>query len=72
MAKIRLSNNTYTIVYIPGIGHNLQEYSVVLARGGRTQDLPGIKHKVIRGALDLKGVENRKTSRSKYGIKKNK
>lgn len=58
--------------YIPGIGHNLQEHSVILVRGGRVKDLPGIRYKVIRGTLDTAGVENRKQSRSKYGAKRSK
>lgn len=72
LAKIRLTNSLDVIAYIPGEGHNLQEYSMVLIRGGRVKDLPGVKYRVIRGKLDLQGVLNRKTSRSKYGTKKNK
>ncbi len=72
LAKIRLTNSIDIIAYIPGEGHNLQEHSMVLIRGGRVKDLPGVKYRVIRGKLDLQGVLNRKTSRSKYGTKKNK
>jgi small subunit ribosomal protein S12 len=70
LARIRLSNNKRINVYIPGEGHNLQEYSTVLMRGGRVKDLPGIKYHLIRGKYDLSGLKNRKTSRSKYGTKK--
>ena len=70
IAKIRLSNGKFIIGYIPGQGHNLQEHSVVLIRGGRVKDLPGVKFKVIRGKFDLLGVYNRKKSRSVYGAKK--
>ncbi len=69
IARVRLSNGTEVTAYIPGIGHNLQEHSVVLVRGGRVKDLPGIRYKIIRGTLDTAGVENRKQSRSKYGAK---
>ncbi len=72
VAKIRLTNSTEVIAYIPGEGHNLQEHSVVLIRGGRVKDLPGVKYKVIRGTLDLQGVMKRKQARSKYGAKKSK
>lgn len=72
LAKIRLTNSLDIIAYIPGEGHNLQEHSMVLVRGGRVKDLPGVKYRVIRGKLDLQGVLKRKTSRSKYGTKKNK
>ena len=72
VAKIRLTNSVEVIAYIPGEGHNLQEHSVVLIRGGRVKDLPGVKYKVIRGVLDLQGVLNRKQARSKYGTKKRK
>nr|YP_009094926.1 30S ribosomal protein S12 [Chlorella variabilis]AIU38969.1 30S ribosomal protein S12 [Chlorella variabilis]AJP09428.1 30S ribosomal protein S12 [Chlorella variabilis]AST08879.1 30S ribosomal protein S12 [Chlorella sp. ATCC 30562] len=72
VAKIRLTNSTEIIAYIPGEGHNLQEHSVVLVRGGRVKDLPGVKYKVVRGTLDLQGVTNRKQARSKYGAKKGK
>jgi small subunit ribosomal protein S12 len=70
IAKVVLSNKVEVISYIPGIGHNLQEHSIVLVRGGRVKDLPGVKYHIIRGALDATGVEGRKTSRSKYGAKK--
>ena len=72
VAKIRLTNSTEIIAYIPGEGHNLQEHSVVLVRGGRVKDLPGVKYKVVRGTLDLQGVTKRKQARSKYGTKKGK
>jgi len=70
IAKIRLSNTREIIAYIPGEGHNLQEHSVVLVRGGRVKDMPGIKYKVIRGVLDAQGLKQRKQGRSKYGTKK--
>ncbi|GBD04298.1 30S ribosomal protein S12 [bacterium HR19] len=70
VAKVRLSNGREIIAYIPGIGHNLQEHSVVLVRGGRVKDLPGVKYHIIRGSLDAAGVENRRKSRSKYGAKR--
>lgn len=70
VAKIKLSTRQRIDVYIPGEGHNLQDYSIVLMRGGRVPDLPGIKYKLIRGKYDFKGVKNRKQSRSKYGVKK--
>ncbi len=70
VAKIRLSNSAEIIASIPGEGHNLQEHSVVLIRGGRVKDLPGVKYKVVRGVLDLQGVQQRQQSRSKYGAKK--
>ena len=69
LAKLRLSNSKRIYAYIPGEGHNLQEYSTVLIRGGRVKDLPGVKYHVIRGKLDLLGLKDRKTSRSKYGTK---
>ncbi|GAA5953507.1 hypothetical protein JCM3765_005058 [Sporobolomyces pararoseus] len=69
VAKVKLSTGRAVIAYIPGEGHNLQEHSVVLVRGGRTQDLPGAKYKIVRGALDLGGVAGRAVSRSKYGTK---
>jgi small subunit ribosomal protein S12 len=69
LAKVRLSNRKQIYAYIPGEGHNLQEYSTVLIRGGRVKDLPGIKYHLIRGKLDFSGLKNRKTSRSKYGTK---
>ena len=70
LATLRLTNGKKVAAYIPGEGHNLQEYSTVLIRGGRVKDLPGIKYQLIRGKLDLLGIKNRKTSRSKYGAKK--
>jgi len=70
VAKVRLSNGREVTAYIPGEGHNLQENSVVLVRGGRVRDLPGVRYHIVRGTLDSGGVENRKTSRSKYGAKK--
>jgi small subunit ribosomal protein S12 len=69
-ARVRLSNNIEVNAYIPGIGHNLQEHSVVLIRGGRVKDLPGVRYHIIRGALDTASVVDRKQSRSKYGAKK--
>nr|AYR06682.1 ribosomal protein S12 [Rhodogorgon sp.] len=71
IAKIRLSNNRFIIGYIPGEGHNLQEHSTVLVRGGRVKDLPGVRYHLIRGVLDLYAVSKRRKSRSKYGKKKN-
>ncbi len=70
VARVRLSNGIEVTGYIPGIGHNLQEHSVVLCRGGRVKDLPGVRYHIVRGALDTLGVENRMSSRSKYGVKK--
>lgn len=69
-ARVRLSNRIEVTAYIPGIGHNLQEHSVVLVRGGRVKDLPGVRYHIIRGALDTAGVNNRMQGRSKYGAKK--
>ncbi|MCZ0718049.1 30S ribosomal protein S12 [Aerococcus kribbianus] len=69
-ARVRLSNMIEVTAYIPGIGHNLQEHSVVLIRGGRVKDLPGVRYHIVRGALDTAGVNDRKQSRSKYGAKK--
>ncbi len=69
VARVRLSNRIEVTTYIPGIGHNLQEHSVVLVRGGRVRDLPGIRYHLIRGTLDTSGVEGREKSRSKYGVK---
>ncbi len=69
VAKVRLTNELEAIAYIPGEGHNLQEHSVVLIRGGRVRDLPGVRYHIIRGALDAAGVEGRKQGRSKYGAK---
>lgn len=70
VAKVKLSNKVEVIAYIPGIGHNLQEHSVVMIRGGRVKDLPGVKYHIVRGKLDTAGVKDRKQSRSKYGAKK--
>jgi small subunit ribosomal protein S12 len=70
ITRVRLSNGKEVTVYIPGEGHNLQEHSIVLVRGGRVRDLPGVRYQVIRGALDTLGVEGRKQSRSRYGAKK--
>jgi len=70
VARVRLSHGAEITAYIPGIGHNLQEHSVVLIRGGRVKDLPGVRYHIIRGTLDTLGVENRKKARSKYGVKK--
>jgi small subunit ribosomal protein S12 len=70
IARVRLTNGTEVTAYIPGIGHNLQEHSVVLIRGGRVKDLPGVRYHLVRGALDAAGVSNRKKGRSKYGTKR--
>ncbi len=70
VARVRLTNGYEVTSYIPGIGHNLQEHSVVLIRGGRVKDLPGVRYNIIRGTLDTAGVANREQSRSKYGAKK--
>ena len=70
VARVRLTNGYEITTYIPGVGHNLQEHSVVLIRGGRVKDLPGVRYHVIRGTLDSVGVQNRKKSRSKYGAKR--
>ena len=72
VARVRLTNAIELTAYIPGIGHNLQEHSVVLIRGGRVKDLPGVRYHIVRGALDTAGVSDRKQSRSKYGAKKGK
>jgi len=72
VAKVRLVNGFEVIAYIPGEGHNLQEHSIVLVRGGRVKDLPGVRYKIIRGSLDTQGVRNRKQARSRYGAKKEK
>jgi len=69
-ARVRLTNRIEVTAYIPGIGHNLQEHSVVLIRGGRVKDLPGVRYHIVRGALDAAGVNNRKQGRSKYGTKR--
>lgn len=71
ICRVRLTNGIEVTAYIPGIGHNLQEHSIVLVRGGRVKDLPGVRYKVVRSALDAAGVEDRAKSRSKYGTKKN-
>jgi small subunit ribosomal protein S12 len=70
VARVRLTNGIEITSYIPGVGHNLQEHSVVLIRGGRVKDLPGVRYHIIRGALDAVGVQGRKRSRSKYGAKR--
>jgi len=70
VARVRLTNGMEITAYIPGIGHNLQEHSVVLVRGGRVKDLPGIKYHIVRGVLDTSGTEGRRQERSKYGVKK--
>jgi small subunit ribosomal protein S12 len=70
VARVRLTNGIEVTTYIPGVGHNLQEHSIVLIRGGRVKDLPGVRYHVIRGALDTAGVADRKQSRSKYGAKR--
>lgn len=72
VARVRLTNGFEVTSYIPGIGHNLQEHSVVLIRGGRVKDLPGVRYHIVRGALDTAGVKNRAQSRSKYGAKREK
>jgi small subunit ribosomal protein S12 len=70
VARVRLTNGMEVTAYIPGEGHNLQEHSVVIIRGGRVKDLPGVRYHIVRGILDTGGVENRKQERSKYGVKK--
>lgn len=70
VARVRLTNGVEVTAYIPGIGHNLQEHSVVLVRGGRVKDLPGVRYKIVRGTLDAGGVQKRMKSRSKYGAKR--
>ena len=70
VARVKLTNGLEVTCYIPGEGHNLQEHSIVLVRGGRTKDLPGVRYKIVRGALDTAGVAKRKQARSKYGAKK--
>ena len=72
VARVRLSSGIEVTAYIPGVGHNLQEHSMVLVRGGRVRDLPGVRYKIVRGALDTQGVKNRKQARSRYGAKKEK
>ncbi len=70
VARVRLTNGIEVTTYIPGVGHNLQEHSIVLIRGGRVKDLPGVRYHVVRGTLDSVGVQDRKQSRSKYGAKR--
>ena len=72
LARVRLTSQIEVTAYIPCVGHNLQEHSIVLVRGGRVKDLPGVRYKIIRGSLDTQGVKNRKQSRSRYGAKKEK
>jgi len=72
IARVRLSNGIEVTTYIPGVGHNLQEHSVVLIRGGRVRDLPGVRYHIVRGTLDTQGVQGRKQGRSKYGQKRDK
>ena len=72
IARVRLTSGYEVTAYIPGVGHNLQEHSVVLVRGGRVKDLPGVRYHIVRGALDSLGVDGRKRGRSKYGVKKQK
>lgn len=69
VARVRLTNGKEVTAYIPGVGHNLQEHNIVLVRGGRVRDLPGVRYKIVRGSLDTQGVEDRKQGRSKYGRK---
>lgn len=70
VARVRLTNSYEVTTYIPGVGHNLQEHSIVLVRGGRVKDLPGVRYHIVRGTLDASGVQDRKQSRSKYGAKR--
>ena len=70
VARVRMTNGREATCYIPGVGHNLQEHSVVLVRGGRVKDLPGVRYKIIRGALDTQGVDKRRKARSRYGAKR--
>ena len=72
VARVKLSSQIEVTAYIPGEGHNLQEHSIVLVRGGRVKDLPGVRYKIVRGSLDTQGVKNRKQARSRYGAKKEK
>ena len=72
VARVRLTSGIEVTAYIPGVGHNLQEHSMVLVRGGRVKDLPGVRYKIIRGALDTQAVKNRKQARSRYGAKRGK
>jgi small subunit ribosomal protein S12 len=69
VARVRLTSGIEVTAYIPGVGHNLQEHSIVLVRGGRVKDLPGVRYKIVRGSLDTQGVKNRKQARSRYGAK---
>ena len=69
VARVRLTGGAEVTAYIPGVGHNLQEHSIVLVRGGRVKDLPGVRYKIVRGSLDAQGVRNRKQARSRYGAK---
>ncbi len=70
VARVKLTNGQEVTAYIPGVGHNLQEHSIVLIRGGRVKDLPGVRYHIVRGILDTTGVEGRKQERSKYGVKR--
>jgi len=70
IARVRLSNGQEVTAYIPGEGHNLQEHSIVMIKGGRTPDLPGVRYRIVRGVYDTQGVEGRKVTRSRYGVKK--
>ena len=70
VTRVRLTNNMEVTAYIPGIGHNLQEHSIVLLRGGRVKDLPGVRYHIVRGVMDTTGVDNRMQSRSRYGAKR--
>ncbi len=72
VARVRLTSGIEVTAYIPGVGHNLQEHSIVLVRGGRVKDLPGVRYKIIRGSLDTQGVKNRRQARSRYGAKREK
>ena len=72
VARVKLTSQVEVTAYIPGEGHNLQEHSIVLVRGGRVKDLPGVRYKIVRGSLDTQGVKNRKQARSRYGAKKEK
>ena len=72
IARVRLSTGVEVTAYIPGVGHNLQEHSIVLVRGGRVKDLPGVRYKIVRGSLDTQGVKGRQQARSRYGAKKEK
>ena len=72
VARVKLTSGIEVTAYIPGVGHNLQEHSMVLVRGGRVKDLPGVRYKIVRGSLDTQGVKNRKQARSRYGAKKEK